>query len=222
MVRWTGRFRVELDDIQRMGKARDASGLLNVLKNESIDPWIRVAAAESLGNIGDPMDPRAVEPLLRLLGDRSIPESTRLNTVAVALGKTREGRDRTVPKFIQQLRDSNPDVRAQSARILGYIGDPTAIEPLIQVAVKDKNPHVPTYAELALRRMGELAVETLGRFLENESPATRSQVARILGGFLGCGSEKAAQCLIQALKDERDVGVREEEEKALRNIRKVP
>jgi len=94
--------------------------------------YVREAAAEALGKIGDL---RAVEPLIKALRD----EYSRVREAAAeALEKIEpewyktEVAKKQVPEFINALRHWDPGVREAAAKALGKIGDQRAVEPLIQ------------------------------------------------------------------------------------------
>jgi len=87
------------------------------------DYVVRSAAAEALGNIGDP---RAAEPLIAALGNE------RLSYAAVsALGKLRDRR--AVEPLLRALKSKAPDFdKRLAARALGHIPDPAAVKPLVE------------------------------------------------------------------------------------------
>ena len=89
------------------------------------------ATAEALGNIGDE---RAVEPLIKALGDE---DSYTRQLTAMALGKI--GDARAVEPLIKALKDEDSDVREYAAWALGEIGNKRAINPLINALVLAKS-----------------------------------------------------------------------------------
>jgi HEAT repeat protein len=101
------------------------------------DAGVRCGCAEALGKIGDP---RAVEPLIKKLGDRGqyevregwklIYAQTMATSCARALGDI--GDPRAVEPLIELLTDRDPSHREAAMWALGKIGDERAIGPLIE------------------------------------------------------------------------------------------
>ena len=100
--------------------------------------------AVALGAIGDP---RAVEPLIRALGDEG---SLMRKEAAVALGAI--GNPRAVEPLLASLKDENSYVRATSAWALGEIGDRRAMDALI-AALGEESHGVRKNSLLALKKM---------------------------------------------------------------------
>jgi HEAT repeat protein len=109
--------------------------LIKGLKNG--DAGVRCGCAEALGRIGDA---RAVEPLIKRLGDRGqyevregwklIYAQTMATSCAKALGNI--GDARAVEPLIELLTDRDPSHREAAMCALGKIGDERAIGPLIE------------------------------------------------------------------------------------------
>jgi HEAT repeat protein len=109
--------------------------LLEGLKNR--DAGVRCGCAEALGKTGDP---RAVEPLIKRLGDRDqyevregwklIYTQSVMTSCAKALGDI--GDARAVEPLIELLTDRDPSHREAAMWALGKIGDERAIGPLIE------------------------------------------------------------------------------------------
>jgi HEAT repeat protein len=101
------------------------------------DAGVRCGCAEALGKIGDA---RAVEPLIKRLGDHSqyevregwklIYSQTMATSCARALGDI--GDARAVEPLIELLTDQDPSHREAAMWALGKIGDERAIGPLIE------------------------------------------------------------------------------------------
>jgi len=85
---------------------------------------VRHAAIEALVLL---RDPRSFDALVPVLVADGAGESSR---ALVRLGSP------IVPRLVARLDDPNPTTRAEVASVLGRIGDPSAVEPLIQ-AMKD-------------------------------------------------------------------------------------
>jgi len=159
--------------------------LIQLLKNKDAD--VQKQAAGALGKTGDP---RAVEPLIKLIKlkkpngqteeeldldlsfedlelelepeDQEEEQDAIVRIIAAgALGKI--GGPRAVEALIQLLKDRNADIRRQAAGALGKIGDPRALEPLIQL-LEDKIDDVCKQAGDALGKIG--APRTVGLLIK--------------------------------------------------------
>jgi len=200
--------------------------LIGALRDEAW--WIRRAAAEILGNIGDPQAVPALIGALRderdkggwvrwaaaeALGKVGTPALSDLIRVlqdkdwmarwaaAGALGKI--GDSRALPNLIGALQDENEDVRKVAAESLGKIGDPQAIPTLIE-ALRDESWLVRHAATEALGRIGISAVPALLRALEDEGAEVRRAAAEALGEI---GDPQTVPALVATLRD-KDWGVR--------------
>ena len=150
---------------------------------EDEDEWVRFYAVGTLGEIGDA---RAVEPLIRALGEKSSKVS---KAVALALVKLA-----LVEPLLKALGEGNLAV----VEVLGEIGDVRAVEPLIKT-LGDENAEIRTTAVRALGKIGEAAVEPLIRVLE-EGEDVRFYAVWALGTI---ADVRAVEPLIKALEDER-------------------
>ena len=108
---------------------------------------VQQKASWVLGEIGDS---RAVEPLIKALGNKSQDASARVYA-ADALGKI--GDSRAVESLIKALGDESSDVRENAAKALGKIGDSRAIEPLKEVTQNDNFFFVRGAAKEALKKI---------------------------------------------------------------------
>ncbi len=172
--------------------------LCKPLENE--DEWVRFYAVGTLGEIGDA---RAVEPLIRALGEKSSKVSKAVMhalaklasveqllkvlgegnlTVVEALGKI--GDVRAVEPLIKALEDEDEDVRRNAVVALGKIGDARAFEPLIK--------------KLSVAG-DEVRLMIDGDFVVSEDVAARKEVVVALGEI---GDARAVEPLIKALRDE--------------------
>lgn len=136
------------------------------------DPAAREVAIRTLGRSGDP---RAVQPLIALLGDGH--RSTREHTVRAlgALGVV------AVEPLIQALEDPDWHVRTGAAVALRIIGDERAIEPLIKV-LGDGNRFVRREAAKSLGRIGDArVVEPLISALQDRDSGVRGKAILALG-----------------------------------------
>ncbi|WP_119071416.1 HEAT repeat domain-containing protein [Aggregatilinea lenta] len=170
-----------------LGKLREpraAEPLLDKLNNaiqesrEEFNSYSQLA--EALAQLGEA---RAVEPLVELLnnydlgrGDREriadaleklgwATDDTKRATLAVARMDWKlaaEFGKEALPPLIAALKNSDRDVQKNATLILGQIGDPLAVEPLIEALQKQGDTHVLEDIVRALSHIGDLrAVDPL-------------------------------------------------------------
>lgn len=161
-------WKIKWAEIQEWSKTKRTREKIALPMRQHLETGIRrgvqIRAIQALGEI---RDPKAIEPLIKKLGD---PLHEIWQATVEALIKMGEP---AVEPLIQALKDEKWDVRAGAARSLGGIGDNKAVEPLIQ-ALKDRNLTVRIHATEALVKIGEPAVESLTRTLINEKMTTDS------------------------------------------------
>jgi HEAT repeat protein len=163
----------QLEDIVRGDKDVDIHDLIRAL--EYGDSITRYDAAVALGKIGDR---RAVEPLIKALGD--INTNVR-QAAAWALFKLEDSR--AVEPLIKALGDINTNVREAAAWALFKLEDSRAVEPLIK-ALGDRDSNVREAAALALGKIGDhRAVEPLIKALGDRDTNVRQQAALALEGL---------------------------------------
>ncbi|MDP8230456.1 MAG: HEAT repeat domain-containing protein, partial [Candidatus Gorgyraea atricola] len=191
-----------------IGDERAVKPLIELLKDEDrqvfgSSPKVREAAAQALGNIGDE---RAVKPLVRLLKDETfwVQEAAaqaldKLNwkpqtqehkihyfiakqnwNALVNIGKP------AVDPLIEELNDTDLDVRRSAIETLDIIGDERAVEPLIE-RLKDENSDVQRVAAIALGNIENTPLETkesivnyLKSRLQNADSKIRQQTLKVL------------------------------------------
>jgi HEAT repeat protein len=103
-----------------------------------------------------------------------------------------------------QSKRGGPAVRAQAARMLGELGDPRAVEPLLAQIEDTADPfRVPviTAALEAIPRLGAAAEPALLRLLEDRTDVRRRYVPRLLVSAVGTA---AAPVLVGLLDDADD------------------
>lgn len=107
-------------------------------------------AATVLAAIGTPV---AMNVLMTALGDEKL--TARRNAAQIAL--TQAG-DRAVPFLLEGLQASDASLRHNSALMLGYIGSPQTIGPLLRIARNDEDPNIRREAVWALSEIGGVRV----------------------------------------------------------------
>lgn len=112
--------------IERLGDPRAGDEVLLAL-NESEDPRLRTALIRALGLAPDR---RALDTLIHLSGHGD--DEERISAVRT-LGATGPA-DRVIPVLCSALDDENPTVRAQAAKAIGALSDPSGPD-LIEASV---------------------------------------------------------------------------------------
>lgn len=108
---------------------------------------------------------------------------------------------KTFETLLEELLNSPSEkVRYNAARVLGEMGDMTAVEPLIEVLRHDKNGSVRLYAARALGELGDpTATDPLIESLRDDRNVdVRVRAARALGRL---GGEDVVLPLVEALSD---------------------
>jgi HEAT repeat protein len=167
-----------------------------------------MAAAEALGEIGDP---QAIEPLLNILQSN---DSWRLRRTAIeAFAKIKD--PVVVDPLITALQDRYASLREAAALALGEIGDPRSIQPLLAALENNKLWTLRWAATQALGALGSVeAVPPLITLLKDAYSNVREAAARALGNI---GSPLAITPLLRATKD-RDSMVRMAADRALETL----
>ncbi|MGD8377877.1 MAG: VWA domain-containing protein [Acidobacteriota bacterium] len=82
-----------------------------------------------------------------------------------------------------EIRDEDPEVRAEAARALGYLEDDQAVK-LLRSALKDDDPEVRAHAARGLGlRQDRKAIPALVKVLDDDSPAARTAAFDALVGI---------------------------------------
>ena len=217
--------------------------LIKMLGDEDENDSVHVAAARTLGRVGDVT---AVPVLITSLNDRN--DQVR-STAASALGEIGNSAQTAVPTLINMLtmeahdkvrRDvvlglagiGTPDalnalieaifndesrlVRKEAVLGLSRIGEPDEIILPLMIALEDPDPHIRVIGSKALAKIGEPAVPALSLALSNKILEVRKWSAFALS-LIGAAAQAAEPRLIVALKD-RDKNVRRYAARALKKI----
>ena len=182
--------------------------LIAVLEDKNVDRYARGLAAKALGEI---KDPRAVKPLIAVLGeDWRVSESA--GDALANIGTPAVG------PLIAVLEDKrvDRDARAEAADALGKLGDSRAVQPLI-LAMNDDD--VRYSAAKALANIGTAAVEPSIAVLKDKrlDGHARAEAARTLGK-LG-DSRAVAPLILLAMDHKDDSGVRVSAVRALEDLK---
>lgn len=201
--------------IDALGRTGDVRGVAP-LKALLADPLYALEAARGLGHTGDESAVGALAPLL------TKPADALVRTAAVALAELRERyetRFGDTPALARSLGDAVAPAEASArivaatpgvapselvamARVLGWLGDPVALEHLVELALHD--PPVGPAASDALRRVGTRATPYILAHIAAGSSAERLRLLPIVG-YTAERSEELIACLRD---DEADVRVR--------------
>ncbi|MEH2352053.1 HEAT repeat domain-containing protein [Nostoc sp.] len=203
-----------------------AQKVFNILKDKTVDPYVRFIAAEALGNLGEAAKPY-VKDTLDFLKDKSVDPRVRF-IAAEALGNLGEAAKPYIKDILDILKDKSvdPSVRSSAAVVLGNLGE--AAKPYVKdIAdiLKDKSvdPSVRSSAAVALGNLGEAAkpyVKDILDFLKDKfvDSYVRSSAAKALEN-LGEAAKPYVKDILDFLKDKSvDPRVRYNAAKALENL----
>ncbi|MHB9108315.1 MAG: HEAT repeat domain-containing protein [Armatimonadota bacterium] len=191
---------------------------------------VRLHAAESLGMLGDK---RAIEPLSEVLQDaeRQVTDAaaSALQKIglptdpasqakfavaradwnrAIALGAV------AVDALIEGMNNPNTDVRRNAAKSLGVIGDPRAIQPLLN-ALADEEWFVRESAAWSLGHISDPSISSiLTAALRDQRVVVRESAAKALAEL---SDAQTVGALVEALQDD-EYAVAEAAAQALSNI----
>lgn len=119
--------------------------LLDMLK--STDHETRANAAWALGFTASQITP---DVLLKQLETESVQEVRR--AIIGSLGSFHESSE-VIRKLIEQLNDSNEQIKIEAILALGSMGNKVAVAPLKEVLEKSNNGRVQEFAKYALKRL---------------------------------------------------------------------
>lgn len=192
------------ENIQALESDGNVEALIKIMANQE-DPQARKAAAEALGNIGDPT---AVEPLIAVLNDTWSEYQGTHDAAVNALAKIGApavepltAALRTAKRTDNAWADPDLNLRAGTSRALGEIGDPRAIDVLIRT-LPDNIPAVRQNAARALGNIGGGAVDRLIELLKSSEAIMRWGAASGLGES---GDPRAVQPLVDAIGDTHEL-----------------
>ena len=174
-------------EVPAPGQREDIDSLISTLGRED-----RRAMEAAIVALGRSRDPRAIHPLIGLLGheNRGIREAS-----VRGLGGLGPG---AVEPLISALADTDWHIRMGSAIALRIIGDPRGVEPLIR-ALSDENRFVRREAAKSLGRMGDRrATDPLIGVLSDQDTGVRIRAAGALGKI---ADPRAIDPLTRALSD---------------------
>jgi len=171
-----------------MKEPRAADGLAALLHAESA--YVRMGAARALARIGAP----GVPALIKLL------KSNDHQSRSLAASSFRYLTDPAAAETIMDLlKDGNSYIRSNAVEILGRIGGPDIVEPLLALVLEGERPGTRTYALSALKKIDTpRTIKGLIGGLTAESARVRNNAVLALGRMK---EPSVAKVLIAALKD---------------------
>ncbi|MHC4606382.1 MAG: HEAT repeat domain-containing protein, partial [Planctomycetota bacterium] len=197
------------DPTQEKGDPVDA--LIQALKSDALVDQATESqlARDELIAIGRPALPKLVKALK---GTDSATEPRHARTICEILGRIRHNSDEVVAVLIGKLKDRNEfgtSIAAAAAGALGRIGDPRAVQPLIE-ALKAKDSQTDEHLKyecvhwLGIMRAKE-AVDAILPALESKKKTSETEwgrsIAAAAADALGrIGDEKAVEALCEQLE----------------------
>ncbi len=160
-------------------------------------PELRMAAANALGQLGEPS---AVPALINSLADDNPQVRIRACSSLAVIGHSR-----AVPALIELLSDANGQVRHEAAVSLASIGDDQALYALLNM-LDDDNPSIRRIAASSLGQAGSVrAVQPLADALADEHSAVRSaavfSIIELLSNAPTQQSHKIRETVVSELQD---------------------
>jgi HEAT repeat protein len=180
---WRDWVKGDRNDLVRLGSSGQGPVVDSLIETLLENDDNRQLAAQGLGAS---RDPRAVEPLIGVLSDKS--RAVRAHA-ARALGELRDSR--AVEPLVELLLKNEESVRIEAAEALGKINVPRAVEPLIQV-LQESSPrwrHCDGSTEFqtaAIRSLGAIkdrrAVAPLVALIDRRLKREGAGQASVVGG----------------------------------------
>ncbi len=185
----------DVDDATREEAAKaladlgDPNTLDEILTALEDDYWaVRAQLGWALAKIGGE---RAVDGLITLFSDNMMEVQAEAVSAMVSMGLS------TGPKLISCLKDERWRVREQSAKALGLLKDPQAVQGLM-IACRDRDGAVKSAAAEALGRIGDpKAVPALIKLFKDTSKIVRETAGTALVHI----GEESIPALLETLKD---------------------
>jgi HEAT repeat protein len=191
----------------KIGDSRAVEPLISALKDEYGN--VQESIIEALVKIGEP----SIEPLIKALGDEDWDIYKNAAVALVDIGELAvesliealkyEDEDTqwevveviedigepAIEPLIKALKNKDILIRSGAVTALGAIGDNRAVEPLVEVFLKDEDENIRDNAMYILKDIGEPAVEPLMEALigalKDESEDIRQTAADNLNNFIG-------------------------------------
>ncbi|UCF67538.1 MAG: HEAT repeat domain-containing protein [Acidobacteriota bacterium] len=193
-----------VDALGRIGTKRAVDALARFIEHESL--LVRVAVAQALRDVEPEFYPDAAEVLVRM-GEQALPrgpgddpalEVRRTVTTSLAVVKQPAGID----FLLQRLaNDYDENIRNASVMTLGRLGDPRAVDSLIEVYHTDNNRNR-SWAVEALGEIGDpKGLATVLEALQDFDAVTRGKAAWAVMQLQG---DRAREVIEQALAIEED------------------
>ncbi len=192
----TNELAIEL--LGEIGETEAVETLINILETQG--PHTRIAAAKALGKIGDP---RAIAPLIESFRNKTIDPETDIEAAISAAHSLGQHGEAALEPLLNTLQDENSEVRGYTTIALGELGNPKAIEHLIELALHESNFVVRAHIANALGRIGDLsAVPCLADLLTDDAPYVRQCAVQALGRIEG---PEVFEPVANALNDSSDL-----------------
>jgi HEAT repeat protein len=173
-----------------LGRVPDASAAPALIRMLSEDPGLESVAAGALARTGDP---RALDPLLGLLGHEDAAARQAAVNALQALGHPD-----TASRAVELLGDPDPHARESAVRVLGAVGGRAHAGRLFE-SCRDPDERVRCAAVEQISRLDDRrVVPELSRILQSDERRVRAAAAHALGRVRGGGT---AGLLLAALRD---------------------
>jgi HEAT repeat protein len=174
--------RTVIDVLEGLGPAAAPAAAQLVQALADSDPFVRWAAARTLGKISPVEAATAVPALARLLEDTDL--DLRL-AAAVALERYGPAANAAVTALMESVQSTEPVLRIASIRALGSIGAPDACQaiPILSESMTDPDSRVRQMAAKVLGKMGPLAREAeiaLRQALDDKDPEVQKAAGEAL------------------------------------------
>lgn len=186
----------KIDAINKLGELKSSKSityLIDIMNNTKEKNQIRVAAVRALGKTGDI---RAIDPIINLW--RQIEVMFLFAMGEPFIEALRDIGDPVVGLLIFRLKNGDRNARSEAAYLLGRIGAPRAVEPLIE-ALYDKDQEIFNEAGCALHKIGEPAIKSLIIVLNGNNKKLKLRATMLLGGI---GGKDVVEPLIGVLNNE--------------------